>query len=414
MKKAVIFAPFWKVPGHVGNNRVDRFVRWLVEEGFQVVIIRAGARNELCKTEWGAELTVRDPLGLYRDSGIEEKVAVRRRPNRFLYWLAYWLFNPDPSIIWGRKAAADLRVRAMVADADFILSSSPPESAHVGAWMLARRFNIPHIVDMRDGWLDEPLKPILINSALRRWLEARLEARIIADASRIFVTSNIWCDLLCRRLQLASKKIVVITNGYPRNTGCDDVKHNFGDGGNRLVLIHAGRFTGSRKTQKPILLLAPLLNAIQENEARGTVRLIGEIHKEEIAEIDKYREQFGDFGWHIECVGAMQRDRLLEVLPTANGLLLLSASHAAIPSKLFEYIASRRPILAVTEKGSATWQICEKLPQAFLVEFGCEPSESTVRDFLKCAATHNSLGTCPEEYSEKYLSRKFRDCICAL
>ncbi len=28
-KKAIIFAPFWRQTGHEGNNRMDRFVRWL-------------------------------------------------------------------------------------------------------------------------------------------------------------------------------------------------------------------------------------------------------------------------------------------------------------------------------------------------------------------------------------------------
>ena len=29
----------------------------------------------------------------------------------------------------------------------------------MGARLLSRRTGVPHIVDMRDGWLDEPLSP---------------------------------------------------------------------------------------------------------------------------------------------------------------------------------------------------------------------------------------------------------------
>jgi len=39
MKKAVIFAPFWRQTDHVGNHRVDRFVRWLAADGFYVVLV---------------------------------------------------------------------------------------------------------------------------------------------------------------------------------------------------------------------------------------------------------------------------------------------------------------------------------------------------------------------------------------
>jgi len=411
MKKAAIFAPFWRRPGHVGNNRVDRFVRWLAEDGYQVVMIRAGTQNERRETAWGVELTVRDPLGLYRDVVSEGETPAQRKPNKFVYWLAYWLFNPDPSIMWARAAAAKLSVQAAVADADFILSSSPPESAHVGAWMLARKLNRPHIVDMRDGWLDEPLKPILIKSALRRWLEERLEARILTNAVRVFVTSDVWRELLCQRLPIIANKTAVLTNGYPKQVECGEAIINSVPAEDGLVLIHAGRFSGSDRRRTPDILLAPLLNAIRKKRTRGIVRLIGPLPTEEFAEIAKYSARFEEMGWRIECPGSMPRGQLLQVLPKASGLLLISASRAAIPSKLFEYIVAHRPILVVTERNSATWQACENLPQAFLIASGGEPSRSEACDFLEVAGTPAPIGTCPEAFSEISLAELFRRYI---
>jgi hypothetical protein len=368
MKKAVIFAPFWRQSGHVGNNRVDRFVRWLSEDGYQVVMIRAGSQDERRETPWGKELTVRGPLGLYREAAPGSAAPAPRKPNKLRRWLAYWLFNPDPGIVWARAAAANPSVQAVAADADFILSSSPPESAHVGAWLLSQRLNRPHIVDMRDGWLDEPLKPILVNSALRRWQEGRLEAKILADAHTIFVTSGVWRDLLCQRLPAVADKTVVLTNGYPKEVEGSEALADPVPTEDGLVLIHAGRFTGSRRTQSPDLLLEPLLSAIRQGHPHGVVKLIGPLVADELAVIEQYQSRFEEAGWRIECPGSMPRDQLLKELPKASGLLLLSASHAAIPSKLFEYIPTWRPMLVVTEKNSATWRICEGLPQACLVD----------------------------------------------
>lgn len=413
MKKAVILAPFWRRPGHVGNNRVDRFVRWLAEDGYQVVMIRAGSLDERREMAWGIELTVRDPLGLYRDTVTEGKTFAPRKPNKFLYWLAYWLLNPDPSIMWARAAAASPSVLTAVADADFILSSSPPESAQVGAWMLASKLNLPHMVDMRDGWLDEPLKPILINSPLRRWLEARLEARIFTNAARIFVTSDVWRDLLCKRLPIVANKTVVLTNGCPKSMEVGEAIINPVSGDDGLVLIHAGRFSGSDRRRTPDILLTILLNAIRQKRTRGVIRLIGQLPVEELSEIAKFNSRFEELGWRIECPGSMQRDQLLEVLPRANGLLLFSASRAAIPSKLFEYFATHRPILVVTERNSATWQVCEKIPQAFLVASGGESAESSACNFLEIAVTPGAIGTCPEAFSENALGELFRRYIQA-
>lgn len=415
MKKAVIFAPFWRQPGHVGNNRVDRFVRWLSDDGYQVVMIRAGSRDERCETAWGKEITVRDPLGLFRDTTLEDKTTVvARKPNKLRRWLAYWLFNPDPSVMWARAAVANQNVQKAVTDADFILSSSPPESAHVGAWMLSKKFNIRHIVDMRDGWLDEPLKPILVSSTLRRWQEGQLEARILANAAVIFVTSDVWRDLLSQRLPTVADKSVVLTNGYPKGAECGAALIHPVPAENSLVLIHAGRFTGSDTRRTAATLLTPLLGAIRQRQTRGIVRLIGSLSAEELAEIAQYQSRFEDAGWRIECPGSMPRNQLLEALSKASGLLLLSASHAAIPSKLFEYIVARRPILVVTERESATWKVCKKLPQAFFIPSDGEYLETSLCNFLDNSAIPAPQGLCPAEFTETSLAALFRSSMTRL
>lgn len=385
MKKAVIFAPFWRQVGHVGNNRVDRFVRWLAEDGFHVVMIRAGSADGERIELWGTEIAVRDPMGLYRDVSSTGVQPPARKSNKLRRALSYWLFNPDPGVVWAWVAARHPLVLEAAKGAAFILSSSPPESAHVGAWKLSRRLRIPLVVDMRDGWLDEPLKPLLRSSAMRRWQESRLEARILRDASAIQVTSDAWQELLCKRLPELSNKVAVLTNGYPlsmqKMVRTDRERHDMG-----LVLIHAGRFLGSRLTQSPDLLLQPLLEGIQRNASQGTIQLIGSLAAEELKIIERFVVPFADRGWRIACPGSLARHDLLQLLPQADGLLLLSASYAAIPSKLFEYIPTGRPILVVTERGSATWRICEKLPQAVLIESNTEYDGGRVVRFLERAA----------------------------
>lgn len=406
MKKAVIFAPFWRQLGHVGNNRIDRFVRWLFEDGYHVVIIRAGSIDGHRNESWGTEITVRDPMGLFRDvspSGVQPHA---RKPNKLRRTFFYLLFNPDPSVVWAYLAARHPFVLEAVADAEFILSSNPPESAHVGAWKISRKLGLPHIVDMRDGWLDEPIKPVLQIFAFRRWQEARLEKIILNNASVIFVTSEVWRELLCERIPKLANKVTVLTNGYPlsipKTTSTEKTLLDKG-----MVLIHAGRFSGSDTRRTPDLILQPLLDAIKQKVSRGTIKLIGVLSVDELKIIDTFVSSFAEQGWHIECVDSLPRQQLLALLPQADGLLLLSASYAAIPSKLFEYIPSGRPILAVTERGSATWRICEKLPQAVLLESNAVDNEECVMIFLKMATCHNLETVTPANYTENTMKTIF-------
>jgi hypothetical protein len=409
-KKAILFASFWRMNGHVGNNRVDRFVRWLAEDGYTVVLIRAGSCDGERQESWGQEITVRDRMGLHNDPvpGCSDADPARK-PNKYRRALAYWLFNPDPTVVWARAAAKHPAVLRAMNGAAFILSSSPPESAHVGAWMLSRRTGVPHIVDMRDGWLDEPLKPLLRSSALRRWLEGRMEARILRDAKAIQVTSDVWQELLCKRLPEVSSKVQVLTNGYPQHAPEPLPKQNKGPD-EELMLIHAGRFTGSRLTQLPQHLLTPLLANLSIKQAKGVIRLIGSLSADELVLIEPFKRSFQLIGWRIECAGAMPRYELLKLLPKADGLLLLSASYAALPSKLFEYIPTGKPIFAVTEKDSATWQVGTMLSQVRLIDMKNHSKNQHAES--DSHFYENTKFDKPDDFSEKVLSVRFKKNIC--
>lgn len=408
-RKAVLFAPFWRQEGHVGKYRVDRFVRWLANEGYTVIIIRAGMADEECHQPWGREIAVRDQFALYRD--VPPEPAYRGSPRKasaLARAAGKWVLIPDSTVVWARAAAKRPSVVEAMRGAAFILSSSPPESAHLGAWLLSRRTAVPHIVDMRDGWLDEPLKPLLRTSALHRWLEGRMEARILRDAKSIQVTSDVWKSLLCARFPGFAPKVHVLTNGYPKSTTFLQSKPPQGsrDG---LLMIHAGRFTDSDSRRTPDLLLQPLLHNLTGQSSAGVVRLIGALSENESAVIGSFRPRFERIGWRIECSGLLPRSEVLALLPKADGLLLVSASRAALPSKLFEYIPTGRPLFVVTGKGSATWNVCAQLPQATLVEIGASGLGSDLIHETPCY--EKGEFRIPPEYREECLAKTFTNMI---
>jgi hypothetical protein len=279
----------------------------------------------------------------------------------------------------------------------------------VGAWILSRRTGVAHIVDMRDGWLDEPLKPLLRSSALRRWLEGRMEARILRDAKTIQVTSDVWQELLLKRMPDLSPKVHVLTNGYPQHMPAPQPKVIKGPD-EELVLIHAGRFTGSRLTQLPSLLLEPLLTNLSIKPAKGVIKLIGSLSADELKLIEPFKPRFQEIGWRIECPGSMPRAELLALLPKADGLLLLSASYAALPSKLFEYITSKNLIFSVVEENSAAHNLCIQIPQCTVVTIGGEKKGGN----LSCFYFNKNIPNIPHKFSEKYLVAIFLKKLLSL
>jgi hypothetical protein len=415
MKKVVIVAPFWRQPGHVGNNRIERYVRWLSEDGYHVVLLRAGSTTALRTKPWGTEVTVRDPLGIYRDEPAALDPSRPLKPKRFQRWLAYRLFIPDPTLPWAWTASQSTRAIDHCAGAALVLSSNPPESAHVAGRRLSRVLRSRHLIDMRDGWLDEPLKPLLCSSRSRRWLEARLEASLLRKAAAILVSSSSWRQLLIQRLPEVANKVTVLTNAYP----CSEQIGARSNGGKPLTpgglfLIHSGRFTGSQFTRSPELLLTPLLQGIEGSAHHGAIALAGMLSIDECAIVDKYQPRFNASNWSIALPGQMPRRELLASLQAASGLLLLCTYAANLPAKLFEYIQARRPILVVAKEGSATWQLCQELPQAFCVAVGASNPAGIVRAFLDASTRPNPAWACPEEHSEPYLREVLRGVIESL
>lgn len=413
-KTAVIIAPFWHESGHVGNYRIERFIRWFTGNGINLVLISAGSADREVQQPWGLELTIRDPIGLYRDTKPSGEQPKPRKPNKLRRALALWLFNPDVGVIWAKHVAKHPKVLQYAAGAEFVLSSSRPESVHVASWHLAQKLKSKLIIDMRDGWLDEPLEPLLMTSAIRRFVEGRLEKKILAAADQVFVTSDVWRDLLVSRGIVGFEKVEVITNAYPAfdfsQVSAESSKPIKGE--NRFELLHTGRFRASRATQDPALLLEPLRICLAKHDLKGSINLLGQLDAQENLEIASYSEPMSAMGWPINCHSAVSRDQAMTRIAQADGLLLLCAAQAAIPSKIFEYIPSKKPILIVTKEDTAVWRVGKNIKQASLLDFTRPESWLSAIDvFLKMLVNAEYESNCPEIYCDEYIGKRVLNCL---
>lgn len=419
--KVALVAPYWGSAGHVGYKRAARFARWLAASGREVVIVRAGAQDEFehpsapegCEPGRVSIVTVRDPLGLKVYTASGRPAAPEASGGTSGSWksaLVNLAFVPDPTAAWAKAAARHAAVLERCAGAEWVVSSSPPESCHLAAFWIAERTGARLCADMRDGWLDEPLKPLLQKWAWRRWLEGRWEARVLRRAERIFVTSEVWLDLLNARLPFTRGKTTVLTNAcapgpHPPPEAPPDLE--------MPVLIHAGRLAGSRNTQTLEALLAPLRAVAGGGEKAGIV-LLGSLASQDLAAIARMREEFEGAGWTLSHEPALPQDEMQERLRRAHGLLLLCVSRAPIPSKLFDYLAARRPILCVTPEGSALWRAVEDVPQAVRVDpFAPGSFASESARFLTMCRTAQLETHVPERFLDESLREVFLDSIGA-
>lgn len=349
-KSIMFICPFWGQSGHVGTIRAERLIKWLHEEGFKITIINAGLSDRFEQGSFGELITVRDPFGMFKDESVQmEKRISPRKPNKLRRFLGYLFFVPDPTIVWARRVIKSPIVLQRAATHKWFLASSPPESAFISASQLANKFNGIFWMDLRDGWLDEPMKPLLRTSWLQRFRESLIEKKMVEFAQVITVTSQNWKGLLVNRYPKLDKIVHVIPNAFDHITPLKsvmEVNKQFD-----FRLIYAGRIYSSRPERSLELILTSINQYIESQKIRLNIEFIGTLTPEEEQEIEEWSDFFNNITF--TRINQLERNELITEMSRADGLLLLSESFGSIPAKFFDYGITGRPVLAVTSRESA-------------------------------------------------------------
>jgi hypothetical protein len=294
-----------------------------------------------------------------------------------------------------------------------VLSSSPPESVHLAAEGFARRFGSQFLMDLRDGWLDEPTIPLLRSSRLQRLRHGRLEERLTARADRVLVTSDSWRRLLVDRYPNLALKTEVLTNACPMGSTPaavpDDPAKERPSGD--ITLLYAGKVSSSRVERRVAHLFECLDKGLEGSSARGRLVFIGNLDDHEQGELKAWEERIRVRGWRVEVKPPVAHDRVQELMRGADGLLLLSSSMASIPAKLFDYLAAGRPILAVAPTGSEVWRIGRRVARVSWVDFNDPSTFSEVSNFVaRCREPEMGFAV-PEEFSDDHVYELFSKVI---
>jgi glycosyltransferase involved in cell wall biosynthesis len=363
-----------------GVERSAKFVRYLPDFGFAPTVLSTRAFGE---ADDGV-LRPWDPVGAYRrarnPAARSDAAAASRTRTPRPSWLARLrrrALIPDGHVTWLPSAAWSSLRQLRRDPADIIYTSAPPFSAHLLGRFLKAQTGRPWVADFRDAWLYDPLDPALLELPWRQELERRMEEAVVADADLVVAATETTAQDLRRRYPRQAAKIRLITNGFDPDdamplpeglvidgearTGpaasrdAQDSEAMSPDTGQRpapsdrpLRLVHTGSFAYSHPERTPLPLLAALRRLVDLEpiwRERLELVLVGELSPE---------EQQAAAGI-ATVVGNVDRPVALDWQRRADVLLLVDhrrpwpASNA--PGKLFEYLATRTPLLALCGPG---------------------------------------------------------------
>lgn len=250
------------------------------------------------------------------------------------------LFEPMGWYRYVLKAGLELIAKKKV---DIIFSSFSPSVSHLVASQLHRKTKIPWVAEFRDPW---SLNEYKRKTQPFQFFEEQWDKQTMKEVNFIITVSEIWASKL---QTFYSKPIIVIPNGFDEEDYAEDVSLV-----NKFVITYTGNIYPGKRDPTP--LFEAIANLRQEGRIFHDdieVRFFGSNVTETISPlIQKYQLQ--DF---VKIYGFVPFKESIRKQKESTVLLLLSwddpRDAGTLTAKIYEYIGSGRPILALAFKGGA-------------------------------------------------------------
>jgi glycosyltransferase involved in cell wall biosynthesis len=265
---------------------------------------------------------------------------------------------------------------------DLIFTTLPPFSAALIGDRLARASGLPWVVDYRDLWTGDVLREWV--GPVRGRLETRLERRLMRRADAVVTVSEPKTAFVRELVSPCRARFATVTNGYDPEEFADIAPAPRPDD-DTIRFVFTGRLFKNRRGYAFAEALGRLKREAPDLAARARVTFLGGVAPE-IAE--RYRQILEAHGLagQVHFPGDVPHREAKQAQVDADYLLLIvdtgATSDGVIPGKLFEYVAARRPIFALTDPGATADIIREgRLGRVVAVE-DVEGCTAALRDVL--------------------------------
>ncbi len=420
MNKVLIITYYWPPSGGAGVQRWLKFAKYLPEYGWEPVILTVDKKYAAYPlTDNSLVEDIPQSLRVFQTPAIDyfsiygknrSKIPAAGFANnsgnsikdRLVRFIRGNFFIPDPRKGWNRYAFKKACELIESENIRHVITTSPPHSTQLIGLKIRRKYKfLQWIADIRDPWTDIYYYKQFYHTVFARYIDSRYERKVLQAADSIITVGESLKQSFSKKIKGIEDKITVITNGYDPN---DFAMANF-DQRKPYTISYIG-------TLSDLYPVESFVNAVRDILAGGSnlrIRFIGAVsqkQKEIITNgISMNNLEFLPFVEHTEAVKYMVE---------SGALLLIIPSHKSnrciITGKLFEYIASGRPILCLGPEDGDASQIVKNSSTGKC--FSYENAEGMTGFILDCMQNiHKERGIPPEEYSRKYLAGKLTSLL---
>lgn len=247
-----------------------------------------------------------------------------------------FLFIPDNKIMWLPFAISrTINPLANGRDIDIIFAISPPYTSLLIGALLRRMLHIPLVIDFREAWTEAHFMhyPTKVHYLINRFIEAK----VIKSANKITCVNERIVDSLKKRHK---REMEIIPTGYDSEDfkNKEELKEKF-------TITYTGAFTEQRSPEFFLTAVKRLIDSGKIKKEEIEVNLIG-------FSLYSYKK-FGIPGV-VNFIPYLSHKESLKALKSSTVLWLLVDEREdkfMTTGKVYEYLATGRPILATIPEG---------------------------------------------------------------
>ncbi|MBU2940175.1 glycosyltransferase [Lacinutrix sp. C3R15] len=423
-KRTLIISYYWPPAGGPGVQRWLKFVKYLPEFNVEPIVYIPSNPNyplvdETLLSEVATDLTIiKQPISEpYKfasflskkntksiSKGLITEAKKQSLIERLLLLIRGNFFIPDARKSWVKPSVKYLSTYIQDFNIDTIITTGPPHSLHLIGMQLKAKLGVKWLADFRDPWTTIAYHKELKLTQKAKQKHITLERQVLQNADQIIVTSTITKQEFQEKTK---QPITVITNGY------DVEKTEVISLDKKFTLAHIGSLLAKRNPEVLWNVLQELTEENQEFAKYFELKLVGAVSENILKSIKLYR--LSDY---LNKEGYVSHNKAIGFQKKAQVLLLIEIdseeTKCIIPGKLFEYMVSNRPIVALGPKGSDVEKIIVETNTGNYFSYQDYDNLKNIllkhfNDFQENKLHTNAIGL--QKYSRKELTSVLADLI---
>jgi len=248
-------------------------------------------------------------------------------------------------------------VKKALKEADVVMSSCPPWPTHLAGWFIKKIYRKFWVADYRDQFSGNH---ILLGSSISRYLEVRLERWLLRAADCVTVISGPMKEYY----EQFHAHVSCIENGYDENVFEEAMHSGVATqnpvNSNEFVIRYMGLISADRM---PLVFLRAISRLNQHvgktfiAEFYGESTLLRKALHDLVPEAVPYVRFFPQLR-HVEAIRATLTADAMFIVETSD--FSSYSARGVLTTKLFEYLAAKKPVIAEISPKSLVAQYIEK------------------------------------------------------